>query len=150
MASRTIPLTQVRGITQSVESRLSEEGIDDVAQLAMANPVKLLRNTPFDPRQIFAWIDEAILITTLPDYWIALEKEGITGAIDLAWYLLGDGEQAGDGPAPIDGRAALSKLATNLKLEPDALYHVALRLLYDDQLEMVWAMYESNGGEEGA
>jgi hypothetical protein len=149
VAARPIPLTQVRGITPSVESRLGEEGIEDVAQLAMANPVKLLRNTPFDPRQIFAWIDEAILIRTLPDHWSALEKEGITGAMDLAWYLLGDGEQAGEGPAPIDGRTALTKLAGSIKIDADALYHVALRLLYDDQVEMVWAMYESNGGEQG-
>lgn len=150
VTGRTLPLTQVRGVTSSVVSRLGEEGIEDAAQLAMANAVKLIRNTPFDPRQILAWIDEAILITTLPDHWSTLEKEGITGAMDLAWYLLSDGEQTGGGPLPFDGRAALNKLAANLKMEPDSLYQVALRLLYDDQVEMIWAMYESNGGEQEA
>ncbi|HET7504108.1 MAG TPA: hypothetical protein VFK02_23970 [Kofleriaceae bacterium] len=29
------------------------------------------------------WIDEAILLSTLPEYWSALEREGITGALDL-------------------------------------------------------------------
>jgi hypothetical protein len=82
--SRAIPLGQVRGITPGIEGRLNEEGIEDAADLAMANPVKLFRNTPFDPRQILSWIDESILIMTLPQHWEALEKEGITGAIDLA------------------------------------------------------------------
>jgi hypothetical protein len=37
-------------------------------------------------RQIISWIDEAILVVTLPRSWQALEEEGVTGAIDLATY----------------------------------------------------------------
>lgn len=143
---RAVSLTQIRGIMPSTESRLNEEGIENVAQLALANPIKLLRNTPFDPRQIVGWIDEAILMTTLPDQWVALQKEGVTGAIDLAWYLLGQFE--GEVGAPTDGPASLRKLAASLKMEPESLYNVALRLLYDDQVEMLWAIYESNGALE--
>jgi hypothetical protein len=84
--TRQIPLSQVRGIGPSIEDRLSEEGIEDVNSLASAEPVRLYRNTSFDLRQILNWIDEAILIVTLPRNWQTLEEEGITGAIDLAWY----------------------------------------------------------------
>lgn len=84
--TRVIPLSQVRGIGPEIEERLGEEGICDVNALASAEPVQLFRNTSFDMRQILTWIDEAILIVTLPRGWEALEDAGITGAIDLAWY----------------------------------------------------------------
>src|SRR5204863_5968906 len=87
---RTIPLIQLRGITQSIAERLGEEGIQDVSGLAYANPLKLLRNTPYDWRQVVNWMDEALLMVNLPDGWEQLEKIGITGSIDLAWYADGD------------------------------------------------------------
>src|SRR5689334_14274979 len=80
---RTIPTTQVKGITAEIAERLAEEGIADVHGLAMADPLRLIRNTNFDRRQIVAWIDEAILITTLPGRWETLEDEGIPGAVAL-------------------------------------------------------------------
>jgi hypothetical protein len=160
-ASRLIPLAQIRGITPLIESRLNEEGIEDAADLAMANPVKLLRTTPFDPRQILSWIDEAMLITTLPLHWDALEKEGVTGAMDLAWYV-----QAGDEETPVEpgvesqsppiegyvpgGIVDLARLADRIKIDREALYDVALRLLGDNQLQMVMAMYQSNGDDQSA
>jgi hypothetical protein len=83
---KVIPLSHIRGVTADIEDRLFEEGITDAYVLAMANPMKMSRNTPFDDRQILAWIDEALLISVLPDHAVALQKEGITGAIDLAYY----------------------------------------------------------------
>ena len=46
----TIPLTEIHGITTDIEDRLGEEGIEDAAALAMAEPMKLYRNTAFDKR----------------------------------------------------------------------------------------------------
>lgn len=83
---RVVPLGQVRGITRAIEDRLLEEGIEDTLALSLANPLRLMRNTPFDPRLILGWIDEAYLIMTLPQQWQALENEGITGVMDLSWY----------------------------------------------------------------
>jgi hypothetical protein len=93
--TRTLPLTKIRGITSDIESRLDEEGIVDVYGLAMANPNRILRNTSFDARQIVSWIDEALLIANAP-FWEALEEDGVTGAIDLAWMCLARG--TGDSP----------------------------------------------------
>lgn len=82
-APRVTPVTQVKGITPEIAKRLEEEGILDLHGLAMADPLRLIRNTNFDKRLIVSWIDEAILITTLPERWQSLEKDGVTGAVDL-------------------------------------------------------------------
>ena len=76
---RVIPLTSVRGIDLEVADRLSEEGIIDATSLAFAEPLYLLANTPFRLPQILNWIDEAMLIVTLPESWQQLERAGITG-----------------------------------------------------------------------
>ena len=62
--TRPVPLSQIRGIGPQIEERLGEEGISDVNSLASAEPVRLVRNTSFDMRQILTWMDEAILIAT--------------------------------------------------------------------------------------
>jgi len=77
---RILPITQIRGITPEIAERLAEEGIYDLHGLAMADPLRLIRNTNFDKRQIIAWIDEALLITVLPEHWQSLEKEGIVSS----------------------------------------------------------------------
>lgn len=78
--NRMIPLSQIRGIGPQIEERLAEKGITDVHSLAAAEPVRLVRNTSLDMRQILSWVDEATLIVTVPRGWNALEEEGITGA----------------------------------------------------------------------
>ena len=58
LPARTAPLTQIRGVDNAITDRLNEEGISDVYTL-MADPVRLLRNAPYDVRQVVAWIDES-------------------------------------------------------------------------------------------
>jgi hypothetical protein len=130
-APRTIPITQVRGITPGIAERLSEEGILDLYGLATADPLRLVRNTNFDKRQLISWIDEAILIATLPEQWQALEKDGFTGAIDLAWLQ--------------DTLPELSfeKLAARLKMDDvSILTGVVKRLHEDPQLRLIWVLYQ--------
>lgn len=139
VAPRTTALTQVRGVTPEVEDRLVEEGVDDVFSLAMASPLRLVRNTPFDRRQLLAWIDEAILIETLPKSWQALEAEGITGAIDLAYYADDNSEDA-EPSASVS--AALHALASRTKVDPGTLRDNCNRLFEDAQVQLIWAMYQ--------
>jgi hypothetical protein len=146
IASRTIPLGQVRGMTPAIEERFNEEGIYDSFTLGMANPLKLIRNTPFDQRQILAWIDEALLMYVLPQHWQLLESEGITGAIDLAWLYY----QTPDAPAnqpgnPLAAAEKLRQLAERVKLAPEALAEVVARLAEDAQVVQVWALYQDDG-----
>ncbi|MBI5432491.1 MAG: hypothetical protein HZA52_06655 [Planctomycetes bacterium] len=102
VVARGVPLTDVRGIVPEVAERLGEEGISDVAGLSLADPVRLLRNTAYDKRQVLGWIDEAILIVTMPEHWQAIEKQGITGAIDLAWCSCVDAKGAASDAARDD------------------------------------------------
>ena len=148
--TRMVPLSQIRGIGPQIEERLGEEGICDVNSLASAEPVRLVRNTSFDMRQILTWIDEAILIVTLPRSWEALEDAGITGAIDLAWYLnkvidMETGQVVNPLPQEI------SDLAATAKLSAADLVSAIQRLSQDTQLQYVWTLYnnftEFSGGE---
>jgi hypothetical protein len=148
--TRQIPLSQVRGIGPQIEERLSEEGIDDVNALASAEPIRLLRNTSFDLRQILSWIDEAILIVTLPRSWQALEDEGITGAIDLAWYAYGLDMVIPTNMLPEEVKAlreeqekAFQGLADKAKMEKQSLLATIQRLREDRQVQDVWALYNS-------
>jgi len=141
-APRTAPLNQVRGITPDVEDRLAEEGVDDTSSLAMASPMRLVRNTPFDKRQLLAWIDEAMLIETLRDNWRALEGEGITGAIDLAWYAHDNDDDSAATPGV---PPAIQALASQAKLAPEALRDICNRLFEDAQVQLIWTMYQDCG-----
>jgi hypothetical protein len=127
-AERSLPLTKLRGVTSDIIDRLAEEGIDDITTLAYANPLRLLRNTPYDWRQVINWMDEALLIVTLPDAYLDLEKIGITGAIDLAWHY--------DAPDP-----EMEMLAKSVKLEPAQMRSVTTRLYQDAQVDLVWSLY---------
>jgi hypothetical protein len=150
---RLIPLTQIRGIGPQIEERLTEEGITDGNLLASAEPVRLMRNTPFDMRQILSWIDEAILMVTLPRSWQALEEEGITGAIDLASYY----DQVFDvnTNAPLlPQKQAMTDLAGQAKLSYDNLAAAIKRLNQDRQVQTIWSLYnnftEFGGGSQYA
>jgi hypothetical protein len=130
---RTIPITQVKGITTGIAERMSEEGILDVYGLANADPLRLIRNTNFDKRQIIAWIDEAILISVLPDHWQALEKAGFTGAIDVVWLKP---------PTSAVNDPQIVLLSQLLKFDsPAILAGVIERLATDAQLRLVLVLY---------
>jgi hypothetical protein len=147
-APRTVPIGLIRGITREVGERLSEEGIDDAHALAKADPVALLRNTSFDRRQIVGWIDSAILITTLPDAWQALEKQGITGAIDLAWHASPHQAEKALHPAADDAvPPRIFRLAEAVKIDPHLLRDIIERLRQDAQVLLIWCLYQLESGE---
>jgi hypothetical protein len=134
LVSRLVPLQQVRGITPEVEERLEEEGILDVINLAMADPLRLLRNTSFDKFQILTWIDEALLLYTFPQHWQALELEGITGAMDLAWY--------------ITRLPDTRPLADQIHFDPESLQRIVQRLAEDAQVQLIWILYDLDNPNE--
>jgi hypothetical protein len=124
---RTLPLTMIRGIGPDVEARLEEEGIYDVSALAYASPHQLIRSTMYAPKQIADWIDEALLIATLPSHWDALEKVGVTGAMDLAWYKTSPG--------------SIAPLAAEIKMPEPLLNDVVGRLSQDAQVLDLYKLY---------
>ena len=130
--TRTVPLTKIRGVTPGIEERLAEEGIYDVHTLASAEPIRLVRNTSFDLRQILWWMDEALLIANLPRSWQPLQDAGITGAIDLASYARQ--------PTPED---ELKRLAEIASLPMPVMRSAIERLFSDAQVRYVWVLYNS-------
>lgn len=137
-SQRVLPLSEVRGLGLEVQERLAEEGIDNASSLAMADPLRLLRNTSYDKRQIVSWIDSALLYVSLPDQVRALEALGITGAIDLAWCI--PSESAKLDAASVD---RLASLAAEIKMDPGILTSVAERLREDGQLTQIWVLYQA-------
>jgi hypothetical protein len=130
---RAIPLMNVRGMHPEVVDRLEEEGIHDAITLAGADPLRLFRNTSYDLRQIINWIDHAILVATLPETWPTLERLGITGAIDLAWY-----HKHG---------ADFATLADEAKIEKGIVQSASIRLYEDNQVRLIWLLYQLEGGD---
>jgi hypothetical protein len=57
-----LPLSAIEGISVWHEGRLDQEGIVNVQNLASANLLELVANTPFDVGQIVDWVDQAILM----------------------------------------------------------------------------------------
>ncbi len=129
---RTMPLTLIRGVGPEVQTRLEEESIFDVSALAYASPHLLMRATTYSPRQITDWIDEALLIATVPNHWEALEKVGVTGAMDLAWY-----DRKTD---------SIKALADEIKMPQPLLTDVIARLAQDAQVQDLYLLYWDHSG----
>jgi len=125
--TRTLPLIMLRGVSPDVEARLEEEGIRGVSALAYASPHHLMRATTYSARQIVDWIDEALLIATVPSHWELLEKAGVTGAMDLAWYET--------------RRDSIQALAGEIKMPPTLLGDVVTRLWQDAQVADLYQLY---------
>lgn len=142
-SNRALPLNHLRGINPAIEDRLMEEGVFDTYTMAMSNPLKLFRNTPFDRRQILAWIDEALLIYVLPASWQLFENEGITGAIDLSWiYYQVPKASDHERHSNLVSSESFKKLAERVKMDADMLADTIERLTEDAQLRQVWALYQ--------
>lgn len=58
---RGLPLSNIDGISIWHETRLGEEDIDNIPNLAMANLPRLILQTRFEPARIIDWVDQAIL-----------------------------------------------------------------------------------------
>jgi len=70
-----LPLSSIDGLSYWVQTRLEEEDIECVQNLATADLVDLMLNTKIPPHRIIDWVDQAILLTYLGPQ----EKEGEAG-----------------------------------------------------------------------
>ena len=60
-----LPVSDLDGLTVWHETRLEEEDIENIPNMATADLVELLLNTRFPPERIIDWTDQAILYTQL-------------------------------------------------------------------------------------
>src|SRR5205823_4660723 len=94
----------------------------------------LLRSTSYDRRMIASWMDEALLITNLPDTWQKLQNLGIPGAIDLAWCY-----QRHDTIRMLSEQTGMSEVL---------LASIVQRLFEDAQVRIVWTLYQVDSESE--
>jgi hypothetical protein len=79
-----VPLGRIQGIGAEEAERLAEEGITEAHGLASVDPLRLMRDTRFDNWRILSWVDQSLLVSTLPEELCKkLQKRGIWGATDL-------------------------------------------------------------------
>ena len=73
-----LPLSNIDGISLWHEGRLDQEGIENVQNLASANLLVLVADTPFDVGLVVDWVDQAVLLMHVaPDQVGALQKAGL-------------------------------------------------------------------------
>jgi hypothetical protein len=63
--STQLPISDLDGLTVWHQSRLEEEDIENIPNMATANLVDLLLNTRVPPDRIIDWVDQAILYTQI-------------------------------------------------------------------------------------
>lgn len=78
-----LPLDMIEGITSFYKYRFSEEGIDNVQNLAQASLMELIVKTPYRPRQLVDWMAQARLCLSFKSDVVKLRKVGIRTMLDL-------------------------------------------------------------------
>jgi hypothetical protein len=144
--SKLMPIASLRGITPEITTRLREENIGDVSALAYADAIRLVQNLPYDLRQIVDWVDQAQLALTLPKHYEALCNRGISGAIDLAWRWLWASVKTTDGRSslePPEQPPPAFRALVDTDADAITVYAVAAQLFYEEQVCLLWVMYNS-------
>jgi hypothetical protein len=119
--SPAMPLSVLAGVSYLHEVRLGQEGIDNVANLAEADPLDLALRTGFRLPQLRRWVDEAWLASHLGEEYVAfLHASGVGGRRDLA-TLIDAARQDGKDPvamlvACIDDAAGAARLKPRLEV----------------------------------
>ena len=81
-----MPLRMLDGLTVWHETRLAEEDVENVPNMATVEIAQLMLHTPFPPERIIDWVDQAILYTHLGEAKEpreTLRKHGIRTASGL-------------------------------------------------------------------
>ena len=79
-----LPLGLIDGISQLHETRLMDEGIDNIQNLASVSLDELLLNTRFSAQEVVEWVDQAILYVYLQASEIeSFRRAGVRSFTDL-------------------------------------------------------------------
>lgn len=87
-----VPVEVVDGIDSQIAYRLDQNNIEDIQNLATANPVQLFIETPYGLFEVFDWILQAQLcLVSGPDVFLELKRHGIRTIFDLERAVLAKG-----------------------------------------------------------
>lgn len=134
-----MPLSLLDGLTIFHESRLEEEDIENVPNMATVDIVQMMLSTRFAPNRVIDWVDQAILYTALgpeggpeaPDTQRAkLRHHGIrtASALIAAYEHAGAGAQGTNEVLAIldgKGRSPVRTLVDTLKTNPNLCLVIA-------------------------
>lgn len=130
-----MPLTRVSGINFWLESRLQEEGIENVQNLATSDVIALAIRTQFDVRTLIDWVDQAIMLDRLDEKApVIQDKCLICGAIDLAWASP-DNNQSDETTA----RA----IAEAIQVDTHCVALLMNNLFEDAQVQVLWTLWQT-------
>jgi hypothetical protein len=122
------PLSDLDGLNVWYESRLLEEGIEDLQNLATANMVDVMLNTRIPVERLVDWVDQSILYLHLgpgagkgKTERETLRRFGIRTATDLENAVLKDTDR---GPASGDQIKQMARLLNFKDTEPSVLASV--------------------------
>ncbi len=128
-------LTSIPGINFWQESRLEEEGIESVQNLATSDVVSIAVKTQFNLTTIVDWVDQAILLDRLNKKAFSLKDAGlISGAIDLAWAS----PQNSDGDT-----TAAHAVAKVIDVEPIFAEMLMDNLFGDIYVQTLWVLWQT-------
>jgi hypothetical protein len=133
--SEDLPLQLVRGINIWKEYRLEEEGIEEIQNLATADPIDLAVKTHYGLRALIDWIDQAVVIQRLgKEKSDKLWQLGVpVSAIDFAWQS----------PENSGHSTNSDTLAASLGMEPLFMANLMNSLYEDAFVQILWALWQT-------
>jgi hypothetical protein len=129
----------VQGLTPDIISRLNEAGVSSIAHLGNQDPVRLLRLTNIDWRNILDMMDQAYLATYIDDGINKLRARGIRGAIEMA--VLWDRLHDADAVTSAGALAVIQAIGTDLGKEETGVTNLVENLSEDPQVQRVWSLW---------
>ncbi len=112
---RKAPLEMIEGITYQDRVRLEEESVDSCYDLATADFVPLVIDTPYSSRELTDWILQAKLCVYAPEAMLSLRRQGIRTIMDLEDLDEGRIKELCEATAVT--RSALERAAKSLKTD---------------------------------
>ena len=140
-------LHKLQGLSEGMVDRLLDQGIESVAQLATADPIKLLLRTNIEWKTILDVIDEAILFNYFDDDVSKLRPFGIRGAIELA--SIQDALADNDVNERQKAEGLVSNIASALQKPESAIKNAILNAHEDVQVDFLWNLWgDSDAADE--
>jgi hypothetical protein len=133
--SRSLPLDMIDGMDTFIKFRLSEMEIEDVQNLATANPILLFVESPYSLLQVADWVAQAQLITAVgPAKARKLREINIRTVFDLEQAVQQSSLCEIVGDILFDASAKAAKDQESVK----AIVNSMTRSLHVQRLRQVW------------
>jgi len=132
-------LHNLQGMTTDMINRMEEEGIDSVAALAFADPMKLFLKTDIEWMVIIDFIDQALLFNYIGEKIPGLRPMGIRGSIEAA--VIYERAKSNDADEQAAALEIIDIVATHLGQSKDEARNLVRTVWEDDQVNLIWNLF---------